>query len=491
MLKGHAKLVLIDRRGNVLEEIEKDNMITNALDFVIPTLIGSNKSPNEYLLPIAFNALGGLMLFDGPLEEDADNIHFPNKDVHLVGYGGRYTDAGNPQRGSYNSSESSSNENSYTMVWDFNTSQANGTIRSLALTHRLGGECPFGFFNTNINVGDLRTSDGDKYIFHRDQKTQLEYYFMGAGSGGAPIRSVFNPSNIFGVADGAASPKRYSSIIKTLPYYGIQHHYLYNAGSYSNPRWETRYANVQTGNLYRDGFDGYHYVVWSPGNSSGDGTFYLKKLKTSDVSFEEDEQQTEVTCANCQFSGPNSDGTHGGNTGASGYGVVSNGFVYLRSYDRHKVYKIELANTLNIVEINIGSAFTIYSDGTFMFPVRSGGCRVIAQENKGDGNYHAHHFLISEDGAYTMDQIDRNYSTWYHSYYEGWTETPDLKVLTRNNYGYLGRKYLAFNYLGTICNLSSPVIKTAAASLKVIYTLTDEPEPEPEEEEPIEEPTEG
>jgi hypothetical protein len=42
------------------------------------------------------------------------------------------------------------------------------------------------------------------------------------------------------------------------------------------------------------------------------------------------------------------------------------------------------------------------------------------------------------------------------------------------------------NYLGTICNLSNPVVKTAAASLKVIYTLTDEveadPEPEPEPE---------
>ena len=29
------------------------------------------------------------------------------------------------------------------------------------------------------------------------------------------------------------------------------------------------------------------------------------------------------------------------------------------------------------------------------------------------------------------------------------------------------------NYLGTICNLSSPVVKTSAQSMKITYTLTD------------------
>lgn len=29
------------------------------------------------------------------------------------------------------------------------------------------------------------------------------------------------------------------------------------------------------------------------------------------------------------------------------------------------------------------------------------------------------------------------------------------------------------SYLGTICNLTSPVIKTAATSMKITYTLTD------------------
>jgi hypothetical protein len=33
--------------------------------------------------------------------------------------------------------------------------------------------------------------------------------------------------------------------------------------------------------------------------------------------------------------------------------------------------------------------------------------------------------------------------------------------------------YLVNNYLGTICNLSSAIHKTAASSMKVIYTLTD------------------
>lgn len=480
MLKGHATLQLRDKTGKVIKEVEKDNMITDALNYVIPALIAKNAYPNDYLLPLAYNALGGLMLFDKELEEDAGNIHFPNKDTHLVGYGGRYTDASNIQRGSFNSSESGETDTGYVMVWDFNTSQANGTIRSLALTHRLGGECPFRFMHENMRCIALRSSDGQKYLVAHDPTTQLTYYRMGSSeSGGVPIRSAYTPVNIFGVADGANSPRKYSAVIKRLAYYGIVHSYQYNEGSSSNPRWVTRTVNIRTGDYYRDGYDGYAYVVWSPGNSSGDGKVYLKKMKISDFSFDE-EEQTEFTMAACQLRGP------GDRNGENGYGVVSNGFAYFMSYDRHKIYKVELANTVNIMEINLGTEHTIYDNGMYLVPVRTGGIRVVAQENQGDGNYHAHLFLISEDGAYTMDRIDRNSSSWHYTDYESGPQTESLLTLNIRNYP--DRLDLTPNYLGTICNLSSPVVKTAAASLKVIYTLTDEVE---DDEEPEEEQTEG
>jgi len=491
MLKGHAKLQLFDKSGKMIEEVEHDNMITKALDYVIPALIASNKYPNDYLLPLQYNALGGLMLFDNELEEDPENIHFPNKNTHLVGYAGRYTDASNKQRGSFNSSESSESATGYTMVWDFNTSQANGTIRSLALTHRRGGECPFGFVDTAMRIHELRYSDGYKKILYRDPETQIVYYFLGEDSSNniSPIRSVYVPANIFGVADGAVNPKRYSSVIRTIQYYGITHSYQYNAGSSSNPRWETRTRAIMTGSLYKDGYDGYAYVVWSPGNSTGDGFFYLRRMKIDDASFEEDDQ-IKITCAGCQLRGPNSNPETGGNSGDSGYGVVSNGFAYFMSYDRHKVYKVDLENTLNIVEVELGDSFTVYDNGRYMVPIRTGGCRVIAQENKGDGNYHAHHFLIGQDGSYTMDQIDRTDSTWYRSYWEAGSQTADLMTIGKEvaGAGAYDCEYLTPNYLGTICNLTSPVIKTAAASLKVIYTLTDEVPPDPEEDGEEEEP---
>ena len=479
MLKGHAKLQLFDKSGKMIEEVEHDNMITNALDYVIPALIAQNRALNDYLLPLAYNALGGLMLFDNELEEDPANIHFPNKNTHLVAYGGQYSDASNTQRGSFNSSESGETDTGFTLVWDFNTSQANGTIRSLALTHRLGGTCPFRFMSEDMRLIRTRTTDGTRYNICRDPKTQLVYCIMGANSGQniAPLRSFYAPANIYGVADAANNAKKYSAVIKNLRYYGIVHDYQYNEGSSSNPRWVTRYQNIPTGDRYRDGYDGYAYVVWSPGNSSGDGFFYLKKMKIDDFTFEE-EDQVKITLANCQLRGP---GNYGGD---NGYGMVSNGFAYFMSYDRHKVYKVELANTLNVVEINLGTTHTIYDDGRYMVPVRTGGIRLVAAENQGDGNYHAHLFLISQDGAYTMDRIDRNNNYWYQTDYEAGSQTEDLLNMCPRVYS----EYIALvpNYLGTICNLSNPVVKTAAASLKVIYTLTDEveadPEPEPEHE---------
>ncbi|MBQ9328947.1 MAG: hypothetical protein IJ225_10525 [Solobacterium sp.] len=482
-MKGHAKLQLFDNNGKLIQETEKDNMITNALNYVIPAMIASNQTPNTGLLPLAYNALGGLMMFDGELEEDPDNIHYPNKNVHLVGYGGRYTDSSNIQRGSFNSSESGETDTGYVMVWDFNTSQANGTIRSIALTHRLTGTDPFYLYTRDLQVASLRTSDGTKNCLVRDAKNQLLYYIDRAldnTSSGFAVKSAYVPLNLFKVSDGAVGAKKYSGVIKRLAYYGIKHAYQYNTGTTSKPNWETRYLNITTGVYYKDGYDGYAYVAWTPGNSSGDGFFYLKRMKISDFSFEE-EDQIRIDCPNCQLRGPNSNNTTGNSTGESGYGCVSNGYAYFMAWARHKVYRINLSNPVDIMEISIGDQFTIYDNGDRLVPMKTGGIRLMCNEAKGDGYNHYRLCFISEDGAYNIDQIDQG-NDGYNFRYDQRSTTDDLLSLSHYYDGANAEVRIEGGYLGTICNLSTPVVKTAAASLKVIYTLTDYVEPdEPKE----------
>ena len=95
-MKGHVKIELFDHKTGKRKTTEHRNMLTNALAYRAG--IDSNDTMNLYsseysLLPLGTKGLGGLFLFDGPLTEDAGNIHFP-MDVHLTGCAGR--GAGSP-----------------------------------------------------------------------------------------------------------------------------------------------------------------------------------------------------------------------------------------------------------------------------------------------------------------------------------------------------------------------------------------------------------
>ena len=105
MLKGKTKIILTNVETGEQEIHEDENLVTNALDKIINIEMAMNHAPNTRILPLATNALGGIMLFDGDLTEDPDNIHFPTE-AHLVGYGNQAVNTSDMFRGSYNSVES-------------------------------------------------------------------------------------------------------------------------------------------------------------------------------------------------------------------------------------------------------------------------------------------------------------------------------------------------------------------------------------------------
>ena len=146
MMKGYVKIDLFDHMTGKLKTTEHENMLTNALAYRVG--IDANDTLNLYsseysIMPLATKGLGGLLLFDGPLTEDAGNIHFPMS-VHLTGCAGRGT--GNPAsnlQGTIDSTASSYTNGRYITVWNFLPSQGNGIISALALTHAKAGEQPF------------------------------------------------------------------------------------------------------------------------------------------------------------------------------------------------------------------------------------------------------------------------------------------------------------------------------------------------------------
>lgn len=163
MIKGHAVIELKNMQTGEVQRIEHDNMITNGIKYALTPWLGKHSFANlgsaTQIFPdgntedrkknnksIMNHLLGGIFLFQNPLEENVDNIEFPT-DNPLTGkaswdaYNGADT-----YRGTYNENESGlQDDGSYRHTWDFSTSQANGQISAVALTTYKGGVCGCGY----------------------------------------------------------------------------------------------------------------------------------------------------------------------------------------------------------------------------------------------------------------------------------------------------------------------------------------------------------
>ena len=149
-LKGKTTFELTDVNTGETEIIEDTNMITDGLrEFLDPCgSWGIYPFAKESVRNTSvMNTLtGGIFLFDGTLDEDVTNTH-ANASLKMVGNGalGISNSTTVTELGSYNSAESGVQaDGSIKYVYDFLTSQANGTIQSVCLTSKVGGYMGYG-----------------------------------------------------------------------------------------------------------------------------------------------------------------------------------------------------------------------------------------------------------------------------------------------------------------------------------------------------------
>lgn len=160
MLKGKTIIELTDVNTGEKEVIEENNMVTNAINDLFNTFPNLLNAYSIYrgggfvgygngidFLRLYEFLLGGILLFDSQIEEKPENTYAPAS-ANLVGCGvySHQNSTGNRKRGNYNQTESEFNEEQRYMkfVYDFSTSQANGTIASVCLTSYMGGCTSYG-----------------------------------------------------------------------------------------------------------------------------------------------------------------------------------------------------------------------------------------------------------------------------------------------------------------------------------------------------------
>ena len=146
-MKGITEIELTDVRTGKIEKYKETNLVTNVMaDFfshningMLFTIEGNTNDLNGNMLPLCKNAIGGILLFSDTIEEDANKYYAPSANP-CVGYASNDVNATtNIMRGSMNLTETKQLEHGYKFVWDFTTSQANGTISCVALTHKWAG----------------------------------------------------------------------------------------------------------------------------------------------------------------------------------------------------------------------------------------------------------------------------------------------------------------------------------------------------------------
>lgn len=149
-MKGKTTLTLTDdATGRAVKRIEEHNMITNALRdifrFPKSALIGgvTVQSAIGQYLPLYKHLLGGILLFENAIPENADEYALPDS-FSLTGHAGDTYSGTSVTRGTLNQNETYATDDGYHFTWDFATDKANGVIRCVSLTNRLFG---------NIGVG--------------------------------------------------------------------------------------------------------------------------------------------------------------------------------------------------------------------------------------------------------------------------------------------------------------------------------------------------
>lgn len=200
-IHGKTIIELSDAKtGKLVQKTEDNNMLTNALSLFYKQGGMTN--------PTAFNAdalrsdalhylLGGILCLDTAISEDATIVRVP-AGVGMTANGAyNVLNTGNPpELGSWNENESGwQQDGSYKMVWDYTTSQGNGTVACVCLSSRYASMQGIG--NKSL-TNKANSVSSDAYNSVRTKGIGTTQYNQVIGYYGNKIYVINNNPNAFG-----------------------------------------------------------------------------------------------------------------------------------------------------------------------------------------------------------------------------------------------------------------------------------------------------
>ncbi len=460
-LKGTMVLELTDTNTGEVERVEETNMLTNAVNHILglnPMGIFYAASDeydehvlwNDVLLPICPNMIGGILLYSDRLEEDAENI-YPTTAKLPVAYASNDVNAtASVARGSMNLTESKVLDNGYRFVWEFTSSQGNGTIAAVALTSAQGGR--------NV-YGDMVGSAETFLVLKRVTLDEMEQEEMASIYSAVEVDFENNVMYSIRFQDASVIVRK-----KKLPVFTVGINDRLNDMTCTLIEEKVLTCNTFAflgsytpyGNFF-DGQDGYWYGFANQGNSSGDATMYWIKIKKDDYSFTEGVWT--LSNAHLQAVGSFKVDTYVERTNR---GVIRNGYLYVPAYELTGIYKINVNNSADVIFIEFG--FT--SAGTAMSGSGTGASYIVLVND----------LIIGYDYQIKPDDTVVQTAGSKRLMYAGTPLFQYKEFVTAwgGNYGTdYHSTFLVTPYLASINNLDSAVIKNTDKTMKITYELTE------------------
>lgn len=469
MLKGKTKIELTDVHTGEVEVIEEENMVTNALQYIFNPMGFVKAADPMYTTEYVYyyqTLTGGLLLLNKALEEKEDNVNLPS-DVEQTGCAvyGKQNTSDQILRGNYNATESEIDlENRRVKyVYDFSTSEGNGTIACVALTHALGGYSNRGLetppvrelypYYKSIGAGMLKYTGSNSGISGYDRT--LGYTSYGTGLKWIIKIDATNDSVYYFSIASTTSIKilRYRANINTVSLFdrpGATRTLLEETEVTFNQAINQQYFSYN----YDEEADKLYIVSGSSYYVGNNATYMI----------------TEVDMANDfavkQYSMTNKIGSNMRLCYERNNCYCYGKYIYFMNYGysvKYYIYRQGIGNPANLQKIDIEVR---QSQPTF---ARNG--RIYYEEASSySGSYCCYiidtdKFTMKEPETYNIyDTNDRQYVPVI-----GYPLTYYLTCGSNN-----GTFAIRTDYLATINNLSSPVVKTADKTMKVTYILQEQ-----------------
>lgn len=469
MLKGKTIIELKDVHTGVVDVIEEENMVTNALQYILNPMGYVKAADPMYTADYVYyyqTLTGGLLLLNKTLEEKADNVNLPS-DVEQTGcavYNQQNT-SGQVLRGSYNVTESEIDIEARRVkyVYDFSTSEGNGTIACVALTHSLGGYTNRGLetppvralypYYKSIGSGMLQYAGNNSGISGVDRT--LSYTTHGTGYKWIIKIDATTDSVYYFSVTSTTSVKilRYRANINTVSLFD-------SPGTIRTLLEETEITFTQAVNQqyfsynYEEETDKLYIISGTSYTVANNATYLITEIDmASDFAVK-------------QYSMTNKIGSNMRLCYEKNNAYCYKGYIYFMNYGygvKYYIYRQEIGNSANLQKIDKDVR---QSQPTF---ARNG--RMYYEEaNNYSGSYccyvvNTDNFTMREPETYNIyDANDRQYIPVI-----GCPLTYYLSAGTNS-----GTFAIRTDYLATINNLSSPVVKTADKTMKVTYILQEQ-----------------